>query len=141
MTTTGTTPGATRFTTGTTTIEAETRAAELTTTAADLAATGAQIVPAAMKGIGPPMRTPAVAALKTVPAKLPGLLKETTRLLEDTPNPAVRAVRARAPSAATAMAERRGAIHHAEAPASVAEERVAAVAAIINRRVFMFVVV
>jgi hypothetical protein len=43
-------------------------------------------------------------------------------------NPAARAVPARAPSAATTMADRPRAIRHAEAPASVAEQRVAAVA-------------
>src|SRR6266481_5319045 len=156
MITRGTAPGATRFITATTTIEVETRAAELTATAADITATGAGIVPAAMKGTGrqmgtpegaaeltviaaelvfattkgtgPPMRTPAAAAgLKTVPAQQPGLLKETITLLEDTLNPAVRAAFARAPSATTTMADRKGAFRHAEAPASAAEERVAAV--------------
>jgi hypothetical protein len=127
MITIGTTLGAIRFITTTTTIEAETRAA-------DLAATGAEIVPAAMKGIGPPMRTPAAATgLRTVPARRPGLSKETITLLEDTLNPVVKAVRARALSAATAMAERHGAIHHAEVPASAAAERAAAVAGIGNR--------
>src|SRR6266478_2116637 len=128
MITRGTAPGATRFITATTTIEVETRAAELTATAADITATGAGIVPAAMKGTGRQMRTPAGAAeLKTVPAQQPGLLKETITLLEDTLNPAVRAAFARAPSATTTMADRKGAFRHAEAPASAAEERVAAV--------------
>jgi len=127
MITIGTTLGAIRFITTTTTIEAETRAT-------DLAATGPELVPAAMKGTGPPMRTTAAATgLKTVPARRPGLLKETIMLLEDTLNPAVKAVRVRALSAATAMAERHGAIHHAEVPASAAAERVAAVAGIRNR--------
>ena len=44
-----------------------------------------------------------------------------TRRLEDTLHPAVRAASARAPSAATSMADRQKAIRHAEAPASVAE--------------------
>ena len=48
-----------------------------------------------------------------------------TRRLEDTLNPAARAASARAPSAATAMADRPGAMRHAEAPAWAAE-RVAA---------------
>jgi len=126
MITIGTTLGAIRFITTTIIIEAETHTA-------DLAATGAEIVPAAMKGTGLPMRTLAAATgLKTVPARRPGLLKETIILLEDTLNPAVKAVRVRALSAATAMAERHGAIHHAEVPASAAE-RVAAVAGIRNR--------
>src|SRR5260370_24539727 len=72
MITIGTTLGAVRFITATTTIEAETRAAELTAIAVDLTATGAEIVLAAMKGTGPPTRTPSVAAgLKTVPPPRP----------------------------------------------------------------------
>ena len=67
------------------------------------------------------------AEFTTVPAQRPGLSTETPRLLEDTLHPAARAASARAPSAATAMADRPGAIRHAEAPASVAERRVAAV--------------
>ena len=80
------------------------------------------------KGTGPPIRTPAAAAgLKTVPAQQPGLSMETPELPEDTLNPAVKAAPARAHSAATTMADRRGAILHTEARASVAEEgRVAA---------------
>jgi hypothetical protein len=66
MTTTGTTPGAPRFITGATTTEVEKRAAKLAATTADLAATGAEIVPAAMKGTGLPVRTPVgPAGLKT----------------------------------------------------------------------------
>ena len=135
MTTTGTNPEAARFITGTTTTEVEKRAAKLAATTADLAATRAQIVPAAMKGTGPPVRRPAVpVGLKTVPPQRPSHLKETTTLLEDTLNPAVKAVLARAPSAATTTAEKQGAIHRAEVPASAEEEgRVAAVAGIDNR--------
>jgi hypothetical protein len=142
MITIGTTPGATRFITGTTTIEAETRAANLAPTTADLAATRAEIVPAAMKGTGPPVRTPGVpAGLKTVPPQRPGLLKETTTLLEDTLNLAVRAASARVPSATTTMAGRKGVFRHAEVPASAAEEgRVAAVAGTNNRSFVRFVV-
>src|SRR5712664_3727857 len=133
MITIGTTLGAVRFITATTTIEAETRAAELTAIAVDLTATGAEIVLAAMKGTGPPTRTPSVAAgLKT--AQRPGLLKETITLLEDTLNPAVKAVRARAPSATTAMADKKGTSHHAEVPASAAAARVAAAG--IDNRIF-----
>jgi hypothetical protein len=110
-----TTLGAARFITATTTIEAEMRAVELT-------ATGGEILPAAMKGTGLPMRTlAAVAELKTVPDKRPGLLKETITPLADMRNPAVRAERARAPSAVTTMAERQGTIPHAAAPAWAAE--------------------
>jgi hypothetical protein len=99
-------------------------------------------VPASTKGTGRRTGISAGGAeIPTVPAQRPGLLKETTRLLGDTVNPAVRAVSARAPSAAITMAERLGAFRHAEVPASVVEERVAAVAAIIDRRVFMFIAV
>jgi len=141
MITIGTTPGATRFITGTTTTELEKRAANLAPTTADLAATRAEIVPAAMKGTGPPGRTPAVlAGLKTVPPQRPGHLKETTTLLEDTLNLAVRAASARVPSAATTTAETQEAIHRAEVPASVAEQRVVAVSHIGNRRIVMFLV-
>jgi hypothetical protein len=75
------------------------------------------------------------------------------------PNLAVRAASARVPSAATDKADRRGAFHHAEAPASlvaervvaveehvavaervVAEERVAAVAGVVDRSFVMFLV-
>ena len=66
--------------------------------------------------------------ITTVPAQQPGLLKETITLLGDTLNPAVRAVSARAPSATTTMADRKGAFRRAEVPASAAAEgRVAAV--------------
>jgi hypothetical protein len=107
--------------------------------AVELTATGVEIVPAAMKGTGLPMRTPrAAAGLKTVPPQRPGLLKETITLLEDTPNLAVRAASARAPSATTTMADRKGVFRHAEVPASAAEEaRVAAVVAGIDHRGFM----
>jgi hypothetical protein len=142
MTTTGTTLRAARFITGTTTTELEKRAANLAATTADLAATRAEIVPAAMKGTGPPGRTRAVPAeLKTVPPQRPGLLKETTTLLEDTLNLAVRAASARVPSATMTRAGRKGVFRHAEVPASAAEEgRVAAVAGIDNRSFVGFLV-
>src|SRR5258708_21297017 len=99
MITIGTTLGAVRFITATTTIEAETRAAELTAIAVDLTATGAEIVLAAMKGTGPPTRTPSVAAgLKTVPAQRPGPLKEKKTPFQDTLKPPVKTARPRAPS-------------------------------------------
>src|SRR5882672_5673137 len=100
MTTTGTTPRVARFITGTITTEVERRAANLAATTAELAATRAEIVPAAMKGTGPPVRTPAVTAgLKTAPPQRSGPLKETIMPLEDTLNPADKAVHARGPSA------------------------------------------
>ena len=135
MITIGTTLGAVRFITATTTIEAETRAAELT-------ATAARIVPAATKRVGHPARTLASeAANPTVPAQRRALLKETTTLLEDTLNLAVRAASARVPSATTTMAGRRGVFRHAEVPASAEEEeRVAAVAGIDNRSFVRFLV-
>jgi len=68
-------------------------------------------------------------------------LKETTTLLEDTLNLAVRAASARVPSATTTMAGRKGVFRHAEVPASAAAEgRVAAVAGIDNRRFVRFLV-
>jgi hypothetical protein len=142
MTTTGTTLGAARFTIGTTTTEVEKRATNLAATMADLAATGTEIVPAAMKGTGLPMRTPAAAAgLKTLPPQRPGHLKETITLLEDTLNLAVRAASTRALSAVTTMAGRKGVFRHAEVPASEEEEgRVAAVAGIDNLKFFRFLV-
>ena len=135
MITKGTTLGATRFITASTTIEAE-------TCAADSTAIGVEIVPAAMKGTGPPVRTPAVpVGLKTVPPQRPGLLKETTTLLGDTLNLAVRAASDRVPSATTTMAGRKGVFRHAEVPASAEEEeRVAAVAGIDNRSFVRFLV-
>jgi len=134
MTATGTPPRAALFITGTTTTEVEKCVANLAATAADLAATGTEIVPAATKGTGLPVRTPAAAAgLKTVPPQRPGLLKETITLLGDTLNLAVRAVSTRAPSATTTMAGRKGVFRHAEVPASEEEEHVAAVAGIDNR--------
>ena len=142
MITIGTTPGAPRFITGTTTTELEKRTANLAATTADLAATRAEIVPAAVKGTGLAVRTLAVpAGLKTVPLQRPGHLKETTMLLEDTLNLAVRAASARVPSATTTMAGRKGVFRHAEVPASAAEEgRVAAVAGTNNRSFVRFVV-
>jgi len=66
------------------------------------------------------------AEFTTVPAQPTGLSAETPRRLEDTLNPAARAARARAPSAATTMADRPGAMPPAEAPAWVAEHLAAA---------------
>ena len=65
--------------------------------------------------------------LPTIPGLRPGLSRETGRRLEDSVNPAVRAVSARAPSAATTTAERPGAIPPAEVP--VSEGALAAAAA------------
>jgi hypothetical protein len=63
----------------------------------------------------------ASAAKRTpVPAQPAGLSTETGRRLEDTPHRAVKAASARVPLAATSMADRLEAIHHAEAPAWVA---------------------
>jgi hypothetical protein len=116
-------------------IEAEMRAAKLT-------ATAAPIEPATTRRIGHPARTPvSEAANPTVPAQRPGPLKETITRPEDTLNPAVKAVRARAPSATTTMAGRKGVFRHAEVPASAAEEgRVAAVAGIDNRSFVGFLI-
>jgi len=65
---------------------------------------------------------------------------EIVRRLADTLHLAVRAARAREPSAATTVADRPGAFPHAEAPAwaagadfTVVEEPAAAVAGVVNR--------
>jgi hypothetical protein len=137
ITTTGTTREAARFTTETTIIEAEANATDST-------AIVAEIVPAPMLGTGLPA---SVVERPTVPAPSPGHSTATARRREDTRNPAVRAGPARAPSAATTMADRREAFLHAEAPAWVAEglvaqeEGVAAVAGIEHQFPVRFLVV
>src|SRR5271169_6887516 len=108
----GTTPGAGHFITGTPSTEVEACAAELSAGAAEST---------------------------TVAAQPPGLSAETPRRREDTLHPTAKAARARAPSAATAMAERPGAMRHVEAPAwaverVVAEDLTAVVAGAGNRR-------
>jgi len=99
ITAAGTTPGAGRFITGTPSTEVAACAAGRSADAAEFT---------------------------TVAAQPPGLSAETPRRREDTLHPTARVARARAPSAATAMAERPGAMRHVEAPAW-AEERVVAV--------------
>ena len=83
----------------------------------------------------------------TARAERPGLSPEIPGLLEDMPNPAVRAASAPVPSAATTMADRYEVFRHAEPPASVvaegstavvAEGITAVVAAIDNRSFVMF---
>src|SRR5260370_19324793 len=129
MTTTGTTPGAARFITATTTTELEKRAADLT------AASGTEIVPVSTKGTGRQTGTPAGAAeIPTVPAQRRGPSTATPRLLEGSVNPAVRAACAQAPSAATTMADEKGAFRHVEAPALAA----VVVSRIGKRRIVMF---
>jgi hypothetical protein len=134
MTMTGTTPGATPFITGTTSTEVAAKVRAVNTGAAKLGAaklmaTVAKLVTTPTKRLGRPTKTTAGAAgIPTVPAQRPGLSTETRMLLEDTVNPAARAAPARAPSAATNMAETPGAFRHAEARALVAEGRMAAVA-------------
>ena len=68
------------------------------------------------------MTSAGAAEFTTVLAQRPILSAEIPRRLEDTVNHRVKAASTRAPSAATTMADRRGAIPHAEAPAWVAEE-------------------
>jgi hypothetical protein len=65
------------------------------------------------------------AELSTGRGLRPDLLKEIGKRLGDTLHQAARAACDRAPSAATAMADRKGATRHAEAPVWVAEARVA----------------
>src|SRR5258706_7770414 len=99
MITIGTTLGAVRFITATTTIEAETRAAELTAIAVDLTATGAEIVLAAMKGTGPPTRTPSVAAgAENTPPPRPRLFQGTKKPPQEKLKPPGKTVPARPPS-------------------------------------------
>jgi hypothetical protein len=89
--------------------------------AADLAAAAAEIALVPAKEAGHLLET-SVGAVKlpTVPVRHPGLSKETTRLLEDTLNPAAKAASTQVPSAATATAERQEAIPHEGAPALAA---------------------
>ena len=94
------------------------------------------------QGIGLP--TPGGAECTTVPAQRTGLSTGTGGLREGMGNPAARAEPALAPSAATTMADRRGAFRHVEAPASVAAEDLAVVAVvaaagITNRKFLGFV--
>src|ERR1700690_4309287 len=111
ITTAGTTPGATRSTTGAISTEEQARAKELTVRAAEL-------LLAPMQGTGHPTGTSGdEVEFTTALARRPGLSTETPRLLEDTLNPVARAGSAQGRSAATTMADRQGAIHHAEAAA------------------------
>ena len=116
ITATGTTLGATHFITG----------AIFTGEAArvvDLAAP--ELVPALTRRTDPRTRTSAGAA--QFPAARPlrrGLSTETPKRLEATPSLEVRQESGRAPSTATPMADSRGAIPRAEAPAWVAEQHV-----------------
>jgi len=97
-----------------------------TATAVDLPATVAVSGPVLMQGTGRPEVTSAGAAENSiVPALLLSLSVATTRLLEGTPNHEVRAVPARAPSAATIMADKPDPIHHAGAPVWVAVDSMA----------------
>ena len=104
----------------------------------------AERVTAPAKRTGLPTGTWAGAAkLRTVPAQRPSLSTEMPGLLADTPNPAVRAASARAPSAAMTMADKKEAFRHAAAPASVvvegfmAAEGFTAVAAGVGNRTFV----
>ncbi|MGB9202445.1 MAG: hypothetical protein WCB94_00585, partial [Terriglobales bacterium] len=140
----GTTPGAERFTTGAISTEEQAGAGDSTARVAELALDPTQGTDLAGTSAG-------AAESTTVPALLPGHLRETGRQLEDTLHPAVRAASAPAPSAATAMADRPRAIRRAEVPASVVEQPVAeeqrmaaedlTAAGVINRSMVMFLVV
>jgi len=102
LTTTGTIPGATRFSTETITIDKEASAALLPSCVAEDFAAAVMCI--------------------TARAGPPGRSKEIPGLLVDTLNPAVRAASAPVPSATTAMADRKGAFRNAAAPASVQVE-------------------
>ena len=121
MATTGTTPGAIRFTTEAITIEEEVSAALLPSCVAEDFA--------------------AAMLFTTTRAGPPNPSTEIPGLLEDMLNPAVKAASAPVPSAATTMADRKGVFRHAEAPASVAAEGLTgAVAGVGNRSFVMFLV-
>jgi len=107
----GITPGAERFITGAISPE-EARAADLTVAVAESTAPAADLMIAAAESTAHA-------------AQLPGPSTETGRRREATPHPAVRAASARAPTAATTMADRPRHIRHAAAPAWVAEPAVA----------------
>ena len=115
MATTGTTRGAIRFSTEAIIIEEEASVALLPSCVAE------DLAPAVL--------------FTTARAEPPGPSTEIPGLPEDTRNPAVRAASARVPSAATIMADRKGAFRRAEAPVLVAAEGLTgAVTGIGNRR-------
>jgi len=73
----------------------------------------------------------------TVPAQQLGRSTETSRQLVDTLLPAVKAASAPVPSAAMAMAEKQGAIRHAEVSVWVAAEDSTAAAGAADRMFVM----
>jgi hypothetical protein len=98
-------------------------AGELTCATVELTGIAAELLTAATLRAGLRAGTSAnMAKITNVPAQPPDPSTETARRLVGTLNPAVRAASARTPWAATTMADRKGAIRHAEAPASVAAE-------------------
>lgn len=120
-------------------------AAESAGIAADLTVTVVDLAPVPMQGTGRPMGTLlAEAESSAVLALRHALSVATIRLLEGTPNPAARPVRARAPSAATIMADKPDPTRHAAAPAwgagerEAAEDLVVAVAGIGDQRCINF---
>jgi hypothetical protein len=122
--TAGTIPAATRFITGPILGGVDSGAADSTTAA--MAETGSAAETAADS--------------RTAPDRPPGLSTETGKLPEDTLNLEVRAVCARAPSAATTMAAKPGAFPHAEVPVSAARTAVADLteADVVNRAFIVF---
>jgi hypothetical protein len=116
MTTTGTAPGAIRFSIETITIAKEACGALRPTWVALRPASVAEVLAAAVR-------------FTTARAERLGLSPEIPGLLEDMPNPAVRAASAPVPSAATTMADRYEVFRHAEPPASVVAEGFTAVVA------------
>lgn len=120
ITTTGTTPGATPFTTEATFTEAEARVAELTAAAEQVALASTRVTDL-LTGTSVGAAGPATVLVRRL-----GLSTETRRLPGVMLHPGVRAASGLVPSAATTMADRRGPIRHAEARATVAEQRVAA---------------
>jgi hypothetical protein len=109
MATTGTTPGAIRFTTEAITIEEEASAALLPSCVGEYFAAAV-------------LFTTARAEPSSPSTEIPGQL-------EDMLNPAVRAASAPVPSVATIMADRKGAFRRAEAPVLVAAKGLTGAAA------------
>ena len=125
MTMTGTIHGAERFITGIPFTEVEDGAAGFTTVPA-LGQERSTVTGRPLEDMSNLVVRAASARVPLPPELRPGLSTVTGRRLEDMPNPAVRAASARVPLAATDKADRPRAFRHAEAPASLAEARVAA---------------
>ena len=121
------TPGVTRFTTGITFTGIETSGAELTAVVAKFTTimAGRVTVPAQEADHRSGTRADA-ANLRIAPARRPGRSTEIRKQLVDTATLTDKAGSARAPSAATTMADRKEVFRNAGAPASEAVDFMAA---------------